>query len=104
MLQVTKSKLQIGDLLDELNERAWGYASSSLTHEESQNQALSNFAAQIEASKRTFHCVSKKDFDAASPIYFTEGPGRKPIAGKDYDPDAPMSQDEHEYLTGTGQY
>ena len=29
--------------------------------------------------------------------------GRQPIVGVDYDPDG-MSQDEYEYLTGTGQY
>jgi transcriptional regulator with XRE-family HTH domain len=27
--------------------------------------------------------------------------GRKPLAGVDYDPDAPMCQDDYEYLSGT---
>lgn len=30
--------------------------------------------------------------------------GRKPIAGQDYDAHAPVSQDDAEYLTGTGDY
>lgn len=29
--------------------------------------------------------------------------GRSPVAGQDYDPDD-LCQDDHEYLTGTGQY
>jgi hypothetical protein len=30
--------------------------------------------------------------------------GREPIAGKDYDPDGDMCQDDYEFLTGTGRY
>jgi hypothetical protein len=30
--------------------------------------------------------------------------GRKPVAGQDYDTDAPMEQDEYEFFTGTGDY
>jgi hypothetical protein len=30
--------------------------------------------------------------------------GRKPEPGKDYDPDGSLSQDEFEYLSGTGRY
>src|SRR5262245_61898429 len=30
--------------------------------------------------------------------------GRLPIAGKDYEPDAAMCQDDYEYLSGTGRY
>jgi hypothetical protein len=30
--------------------------------------------------------------------------GRAPVAGKDYDPNGAMCQDDYEYFTGTGQY
>jgi hypothetical protein len=30
--------------------------------------------------------------------------GRKPEAGRDYDPDGPLCQDDYEYYTGTGRY
>lgn len=35
---------------------------------------------------------------------FKEQHGRDPVAGVDYDPDAPMCQDDHDYLSGEGQY
>lgn len=35
---------------------------------------------------------------------FEERYGRKPVAGVDFDPEAPMCQDDHEYFTGTGRY
>jgi hypothetical protein len=30
--------------------------------------------------------------------------GHAPVAGKDYNPDGDMCQDDYEYFTGTGQY
>lgn len=30
--------------------------------------------------------------------------GRKPIAGKDYDPEGSLCQDDYEFLSGTGRY
>ena len=30
--------------------------------------------------------------------------GRPPVAGKDYDPNDVLCQDDYEYLTGTGRY
>ena len=39
-----------------------------------------------------------------SPLSFEKTYGRKPVAGIDYSDDAPMSQDEHDFLTGEGIY
>jgi len=38
------------------------------------------------------------------PLSFEKQHGRKPVAGIDYSDDAPMSQDEHDFLTGEGIY
>jgi hypothetical protein len=37
------------------------------------------------------------------PSFFSQY-GRKPIAGKDYDPDGSLCQDDYEYLSGSGRY
>lgn len=52
------------------------------------------------------HKQEPQESEEAKPPFpsFFATHGRKPIAGKDYDPEGSLCQDDYEYLSGTGRY
>lgn len=63
------SLLHIGDLLDELNQRARSYEYMSMTDSELQQKALADFATYIAEDGRRFLPVP--EVDEVDKIYFT---------------------------------
>jgi hypothetical protein len=54
----------------------------------------------------TVYCLYCRKPNGSPRVYpgFRLLTGREPIAGKDYDADGTLCQDDYEYLTGTGRY